>query len=138
MTLVLERTLSISPQAAFDAWLDPAALAIFMCPQPGGSVGKVTVDARVGGRFLITMIVGGKELPHHGEYLEIERYTRLAFTWRSHHAGDGSRVLITFAPADPAGRTTRLVLEHSGLDEAAVAPHTVGWTNILERLATTA
>jgi len=122
-TLTLERLVPAAPRAVFEAWLDPAALARFMCP----------ADARVGGAFLIVMMTGDAELPHRGEYLEIARHTRLAFTWRSQHAGEGSRVTLRFEPVGDA--QTRLTLEHVGLDDAERRrQHELGWTNILGEL----
>ena len=132
MTVHIERDLPISARAAFEAWLDPKALAVFMCPAEGMGISKVEVDPRVGGKFLIVMNLAGRDLPHHGTYLTIDRHTRLAFTWQSHHAGDNSRVTLTFEALGP--RKTRLVLEHDGLDDSAVAAHTSGWTAILGAL----
>ncbi len=132
MSLRLERVIPAAARTVFEAWLDPAALARFMCPTQGMRTGAIEVDPRVGGAFRIVMILGERELPHHGEYLAIEPYTHLAFTWRSHHAGEGSRVTLTFDAVGP--RQTRLVLEHVGLADSAIAPHTHGWTSILAAL----
>lgn len=132
MSIHLERTIPASARTLFEAWLDPQALARFMCPAEGMSTGAIAVDARVGGAFLITMILGERELPHRGEYLAIDRYTRLAFTWHSHLAGEGSRVTLTFEALGP--EQTRLVLEHVGLADGAIASHTSGWTSILAAL----
>lgn len=132
MSIHLERTIPASARTLFEAWLDPQALARFMCPAEGMTTGAIAVDARVGGAFLITMILGERELPHRGEYLAIDRYTRLAFTWHSHLAGEGSRVTLTFEALGP--EQTRLVLEHVGLADGAIASHTSGWTSILAAL----
>ena len=131
--LRIERVIPRPKKELFEAWLDPHALSRFMTPAEGMSCGTVEVDARVGGKFLVVMITAGKELPHHGEYLEIARYERLAFTWRSHHAGQGSHVLLRFEDAGKGG--TRITLEHFGLDAKAVPPHTEGWTMIVAALA---
>jgi len=80
------------------------------------------------------MNVEGHDLPHRGEYVEIERYERIVFTWRSHLAGEGSRVTLTFAEA-PRGQT-RLTLEHVGLADAEIrGKHHVGWSHILTELS---
>ncbi|HKQ68151.1 MAG TPA: SRPBCC family protein, partial [Polyangiaceae bacterium] len=81
---------------------------------------------------LIVMNVGGLDLPHRGEYLEIERYQRLVFTWNSAPAGEGSRVTLRFEALP--NEQTRLTLEHAGLAQAARAPHQSGWTHILGEL----
>jgi uncharacterized protein YndB with AHSA1/START domain len=132
--VLVERIIPAPPRTVFEAWLDPAALRRFMCPAPGSRVTHAECDARVGGKFLIVMNVGGQDLPHRGEYLEIERYTRLVFTWRSAFAGEGSRVTLHFAES-PSGRT-KLTLEHVGLADAETrASHHDGWSNILKELS---
>ncbi len=130
--VTLVRTIPAPPRQVFEAWLDERALLRFMCPADGSSVSKVEVDPRVGGQFLIVMNVGGKDLPHRGEYLEIERYERLVFSWNSAPAGEGSRVTLRFEALP--GEQTRLTLEHVGLAEEARAPHESGWTHILGQL----
>jgi uncharacterized protein YndB with AHSA1/START domain len=134
-TVLVEKLVPAPPQVVFDAWLDAEALRRFMCPAPGSSVSRVECDPRVGGKFLIMMNVGGQDLPHSGEYLEIERYTRLAFTWRSAFAGEGSRVTLRFSEA--AGGQTRVTLEHVGLTDAEIrGRHHEGWSRILAEQAT--
>jgi uncharacterized protein YndB with AHSA1/START domain len=93
----------------------------------------VETDPRVGGRFFLVMTVGEKDIPHRGEYLEIERYTRLVFTWLSPYAGEGSRVTLQFAETETG--ETRLTLEHVGLVEAERKNHHTGWSHILTELA---
>lgn len=131
--VLVERIIPVPPRQAFEAWLDPKALRQFMCPAPGASVSRAESDPRVGGKFLIVMTVGGTDIPHRGEYLEIERYTRLVFTWLSRYAGEGSRVTLRFAES-PDGETL-LTLEHVGLADAERQNHHDGWTNILKELA---
>ena len=131
--VLVERLVPAPPRTVFEAWLDPNALRRFMCPAPGSRVTRVECEPRVGGKFLIVMNVGGQDLPHRGEYLVIERYTRLVFTWLSAHAGEGSRVTLRFAEV-PGGQT-RVTLEHVGLAEPEVRGHRDGWTNILAEQA---
>ena len=132
--LVIERVIPAAPHTVFDAWLDAAALQRFMCGGPGVRVTSAECDPRVGGRFLIVMNVGGQDLPHRGEYLEIRRHTRIVFTWLSHLAGEGSQVTLTFAEAPR--RQTRLTLEHVGLASAEIrGMHDMGWSHILTELS---
>ncbi len=131
--VLVERIVPASPRTVFEAWLDPKALRHFMCPAPGTRVTRAESDPRVGGKFLIVMNVGGEDLPHRGEYLEITRYTRMVFTWLSVHAGEGSRVTLRFAES-PGGQT-KVTLEHVGLPDAEVQAHHEGWCNILKELA---
>jgi uncharacterized protein YndB with AHSA1/START domain len=133
-SVVIERLIPAPLPVVFDAWLDPQALQRFMCGGPGVRVTKVECDPRVGGRFLIVMNVEGHDIEHRGEYLEIERYERLAFTWLSPYASEGSRVTLRFAEGRKG--ETRLTLEHVGLAESERSKHHTGWTHILGELST--
>jgi uncharacterized protein YndB with AHSA1/START domain len=136
-SVVIERLIPAPPRVVFDAWLDPEALQRFMCGGPGVRVTRVECDPRVGGQFLIVMNVEGHDVPHRGQYLEIERYKRLAFTWRSPYAGEGSRVTLQFA--ESRNGETRLTLEHVGLADAETrSKHHGGWSHILTELSTVA
>jgi uncharacterized protein YndB with AHSA1/START domain len=133
-TLLIEKLVPAPPQIVFDAWLDPEALRRFMCSPPGARVTRAEADPRVGGTFLIVMTFGDQDVPHRGEYLVIERHTRIAFTWLSKFAGEGSQVTLTFAEA--ADGQTKLTLEHVGLGDAENrARHHAGWHTILMQLA---
>ena len=132
--LVLRRTIPISRQRVFDAWLDPVRLARFMRP---GSTTRSTaeVDPRVGGRFRIVMHhagdPGGTE--HTGEYLLIDRPRKLAFTWRSVNTDDRvTTVTIEFFDRD--GKT-EVVLTHEQLPPGQVDSHRKGWADILAALS---
>lgn len=132
--VTITRIIPAEPRDVFEAWLAPKSLSSFMCPAEGTTVSKVEVEPRVGGTFLVVMCVGGHELPHRGEYLQIDRYTRLAFTWRSAVAGNDGRVTLCFESA-PNGRT-KLTLHHSKLnDESVRRRHESGWTRILSELS---
>lgn len=134
MELTLKRTIPASRDAVFDAWLDPETLSQFMTPGPEMTVPKVEVDGRVGGKFLVVMKSGEKEIPHHGEYREIDRPRRLVFTWLSPFADGDSEVTLTFRESGP--QQTEITLTHRGFaDEETRSRHEGGWTAIVAKLA---
>jgi uncharacterized protein YndB with AHSA1/START domain len=135
-SVVIERLIPAPPRVVFDAWLDAEALQRFMCGGPGVRVKRVECDPRVGGRFLIVMNVEGHDISHRGEYVEIERYERLSFTWLSPYAGEGSRVTLQFA--ETRNGETKLTLEHVGLADEERSKHHAGWSHILTELSTVA
>lgn len=133
-SVVIERLIPATRRVVFEAWLDAEALQRFMCGGPGVRVTRAECDPRVGGKFLIVMNLDGHDLPHRGEYLEIQRHDRIVFTWHSHLAGEGSRVTLRFA--DAARGQTMLTLEHVGLADAEIRDkHDVGWSHILTELS---
>ena len=98
-------------ERVFDAWLDPAMLGRFMFgPQlRDEEIVRLTIDARVGGRFSFVVRRQGQEIDHVGRYLELDRPKRLAFTWAvAPNPEEGSRVTIAIR-AVPGGCELELV-----------------------------
>lgn len=121
-------------EKVFDAWLDPEMLARFMTPGPDMSVPTARTDPKVGGRFLVVMRAGDRDLPHEGTYREISRPKRLVFTWESPFSQlEDSTVTLDFAEADGG---TRVTLRHVRFEtEESRDDHKGGWTAILAALA---
>jgi uncharacterized protein YndB with AHSA1/START domain len=131
-TLVVRRTIPASREEIFDAWITADSLKEWMCPQ-GIKSATATIDARVGGRYRIVMH-GDADYDHEGEYLVVERPSKLSFTWIS--AGtDRQTSIVTIELFEKARNQTELVLTHQQLPPDKIAPHVQGWTAIVENLA---
>lgn len=134
LTLEISRTLNAPIESVFNAWLDPQMLARFMIPGQGMTVPQAHTDPVTGGRFSILMQSGDKQIPHSGEYLKIEPYTQLIFTWESPFSMSGSTVTLDLSPAEEG---TLLKLTHVKFpDEQSRSNHEGGWTSILRELHT--
>ncbi|MGE7625460.1 SRPBCC family protein [Viridibacillus sp. NPDC096237] len=84
---------NITSDKIFDAWIDPDKVMKWMFPK--GDIVRVEIDARVGGSFSFVDLRDGTEIDHSGEYLEIDRPNRLAFTWGiPKESSDSARVNI--------------------------------------------
>jgi uncharacterized protein YndB with AHSA1/START domain len=119
------------PERVFDAWTDAEGMRAWMRPGPTTDV-RTRLDVRVGGTFMITMVFGDSAIEHTGEYLEVDRPRRLAFTWMAEHFDAPTHVTIEFKAVDGG---TEVVLVHEGLpSEESVTNHTDGWGTILELL----
>jgi uncharacterized protein YndB with AHSA1/START domain len=129
--LTVERDIPGPIDAVFDAWLDAAMLARWMTPATDISV-EATSDPVVGGRFRVVMKGRGQEIVHMGEYLVIERPTRLVFTWRSEPAGD-TLVSVEFTRVTDQRTLVRLTHERFATGEQRDL-HRGGWTALLETL----
>lgn len=94
---------AISAERVFDAWFDPVWLGRWMF---GPSVRderivRLTLDARVGGKFSFVVERQGVEIDHVGEYLAIDRPQLLAFTWATRDSlPDTSRVTVEITPLE--------------------------------------
>ncbi len=133
LSLRLTQHIPAAPARVFDAWLDPEKLMRFMTPMPGATVTRAETDPRVGGRYDIVMTSGDTEIPHWGEYRQIDRPDRLVFTWNSPHAARDSLVTLTF---DADGDATLLTLVHDRFpSEGSRDGHEKGWGGILDALS---
>ena len=131
--LRIVRRLPARPEDVFDAWIDAESLRVWMCPGET-RVAAVDVDARVGGSFRIVMRGAQGDVEHRGQYREIRRPQRLAFTWTSRHTAGRESLVTIELRADGTG--TELTLTHAELpDEEARRRHEAGWTSIVEKLA---
>lgn len=129
----LERQINAPQKVVYTAWLNPEALADFMRPGTGMTVRDITIDARSGGDFSLTMVAGETMIPIRGQYRKVEPFERLEFSWLSPRTADDSVVTLTFTAMDD--QRTRLVLEHVGFSDGSVRDdHEGGWAAIVDRL----
>jgi uncharacterized protein YndB with AHSA1/START domain len=134
-TVRVTRQFHASPERVFDAWLDPDRAGKWLFATPTGEMGRVEIDARVGGSFVFVDRRDGEDVEHTGEYLEIDRPRRLVFTWRvPKYSNDSTRVLIDIVPREGG---CELTLTHENVPPDYSTRTEAGWTLILDRLAET-
>ena len=135
-SLSLTRPIAASPEKVYAAWLTPEALVRFMGSPQRRHLTRAQTDPRIGGRFLLVMHDGTRDVDHTGTYLDLVPHARIVFTWESSY----SRAADSIVTLDlvPDGATTRLTLTHERFEtEAARDNHLSGWTIILDSLAAT-
>ena len=131
--LQLERTYEAPIEAVFDAWTSEEVLRRWWRPQDGWHTPEAIVDLRVGGTIRVVMHdPDGDSHGATGTYTEVERPTRLAFTWTWDRSELQGLVEVDF---EALGELTRVVFTHSGLeDEEEVRSHEGGWGYLLDEL----
>ena len=133
LELTVRRTISAPREKVFNAWLSPDTLGDFMRGGKDFHIARAATDPVKGGRFSIVMATDEKEIPHAGTYLEIDPYSRLAFTWESPYSVDDS--VVTIDLAETAGGKTELTLKQvKFVSPQARDGHEAGWTAILDEL----
>ncbi|HTJ64350.1 MAG TPA: SRPBCC domain-containing protein [Alphaproteobacteria bacterium] len=134
-TVRVARKYAADQDRVFDAWLDPTKAAHFLFATPAGTMVKVEIDPRVGGRFRFVERRDGTDVEHRGEYLEIDRPHRLVFSfWVPQFSAEKTTIQLDFAPLDLGCVVT---LTHEGVFEDFAARTEQGWTMILNGLAET-
>lgn len=133
VTLRVTRRFSASAERVFDAWLDPERAGKWLFATPTGQMVRVEIDGRVGGRFIFVDRRDGTDVEHVGEYLELDRPRRLAFTFGvPMFSAEMTRVEIDITPG---GEGCDLVLTHAGVLPDYRERTAEGWSDILNRLA---
>jgi uncharacterized protein YndB with AHSA1/START domain len=132
--LQLSRRYDASRERVFDAWTNPEVLTEWWVVNPTWEVEVAEVDLREGGRYRLGMKEpdGGKSHIAIGEYTEVNRPEKVAFTWQWEGEDAVTRVEIDFVED---GDGTEVTLTHSGFasDESS-ASHAQGWNALLDSL----
>jgi uncharacterized protein YndB with AHSA1/START domain len=137
--VIVTRRFDAPSERVFDAWLTPELIGQWMFGPAlrGEEVVRISVDARVGGRFSFLVRRQGTEIDHVGQYVEIDRPRRLVFSWAAGaDTEDPSLVTIEIASQ---GAGCKLTLTHEMQPKWAdyLARVREEWTKELEALATT-
>jgi uncharacterized protein YndB with AHSA1/START domain len=120
-----------APERVFDAWLDPAIARRFLFATPTGEMIRAETDPRVGGAFtFVDRRPDMGDVLHTGEYLEVQRPTRLAFTFGvPQYNPDFTKVLVEIAPTPGGG--AHLTLTQSDVPAEWADRSKEGWGMIL-------
>lgn len=133
--LRVTRRFDASAERVFDAWLDPASAGRWLFSADGGEMVKVAIDARAGGHFVFMDCRDGEDVEHVGEYLEIDRPHRLAFTFAVPKYSSAYTQVTIELQHDVDGCV--LTLTHAGVLPEWSERSREGWAMILDHLAET-
>jgi len=137
-SLRVSQKIRATPERLFRAWTDPEELMHWWRMEgEGWAFVGADVDLRVGGQYRLSMKApDGQVHTSVGVYREVNRPTRLAFTWDwenpANRVGD---TLVTVAFNDVGGGLTEVVLTHERFTDATrAASHQNGWMQLLRLL----
>ncbi len=130
----VQRVMPATPEEVFDEWLDPDALAEWMCPRPSRCV-AIIIEPHVGGRVRFDVDDSGHLTLITGRFLDIDRPNLLRFTWSHSGWADPTVTSIVHVAFEPHGDDETLMsIEHSLLPPEAYDDHDHGWTLTVEQL----
>jgi uncharacterized protein YndB with AHSA1/START domain len=137
MTVLVSRVMPARPELVYDEWLDPEALAEWMCPRPAYAT-AVSLEARVGGGVRIDIDDMGTPMTVTGYYLELRRPSLIRFTWHCTTwppSYPDSVVTVTLAPHGVD--ETLMTISHDRLESSLADQHRRGWLAIAVQLEST-
>lgn len=136
---VLVRRIAARPAIVFDSLVTADAIASWWGPTDEPAI-SATAEPRVNGSFRVRFrTADGREHECTGEFLEIDKPTRVVMTWRWAAGGEPdegdnvSRLDFRLRAIDTG---TELTLIHSALrSEVSARNHEAGWDGALRKLS---
>lgn len=137
LKLQITRRFTVSPDIVFDALTNPDSMKIWW-----GDDAIIETDLRVGGRWQITRQEDGVEYVAVGEYLVVERPSRVVYTFAMPQFSPNSDTITFEIKADEDGCI--VTFEQSGEDTAkelselapgAVSQSEAGWQQGFDLMA---
>lgn len=126
MTIVVEQHVVAAPSTVYRYLTESDLWALWQGVD-------ADLDARVGGRFSMTMVNGMNAT---GEFVELVPDERVVFTWGwVGHTGIPPGSTTVEISLRPDGDGTRIVLRHSSVPPDEASFHESGWRRYLPRLA---
>jgi uncharacterized protein YndB with AHSA1/START domain len=127
-------------ERVYDAWLDPEQARIWMTAALKslgltGDIQRIEIDAKVGGKFFFSDMRDGTEARHWGTYLELDRPTRIVFTWIVDESEEAnpSKVTLTIQPeANGCVATIIHEMDKAWIDYVAQTEN--GWARMLQQV----
>jgi uncharacterized protein YndB with AHSA1/START domain len=135
LSLHLERVLAAPVADVFELNTEPELLAQWWGPN-GFSVPTIEMDARVGGRYRITMQPPvGDAFVLSGEYRAVDGPSRLEYTFRWDPPDPDDRETVVSLSFRGTGGATQLTIDQGEFaTEARRVLHVQGWSESIDRL----
>jgi uncharacterized protein YndB with AHSA1/START domain len=119
-------------ERVYDAWLDPKTAGKWLFSTPKGEMVRVEIDPAVGGKFVFVERRDGDNVEHVGEYLDLERPTKIVFNVTvPRYSATQTRVEVDIVPAQAGCEVTIL---HDGVFQDFARRTVQGWLQTLAGL----
>ncbi len=134
-SLTMKRNFNASKQAVYEAWTNIDALTTWFAPTKEMTTIIHELELTIGGNYRIEMIEpNGNQHIVYGEYVELNPFDQLIFTWKWESDEQKVNSLVTIDLSEKNG-TTDMVLTHEKLaSQESVELHSEGWTGCLAQL----
>jgi uncharacterized protein YndB with AHSA1/START domain len=135
-TLTMERTFAAPAERVFDAFTSEEVMKRWWQAGSGWDTPTAEVDLKIGGEIRVVMHDPKKEALYggRGRYTEIDRPSRLVFTWIWDDDRDQVEQTIEIDFTERDGETLMRFTHRDLWNAATVADHEEGWGLIFENL----
>jgi uncharacterized protein YndB with AHSA1/START domain len=102
--IVISRIMNGPPRLVFDAWTQAELFQKWWVPKSfPASLRSCTMDARVGGKYLLVFDFGSQSMEFFGKYLEVTPCSRLV--WTNDEGGEDAAAITTVTFEEIDGKT---------------------------------
>ncbi len=130
--LEVRRLIKRMPEKVFKTWIDASLMKHWFSPQDMHP-SKVETDARVGGKYSISMTGNGETHTAVGIYKEVLPFQKLVFT-HGWDIAEKATSIVTVKLINAEGRT-EVILTHEGLTAENFESHREGWESTMDNLS---
>lgn len=134
-SLTMNRTFKHSKEDVYDAWTNKESLISWFAPAKEFTTIIHKQELKVGGQYKIEMREpDGTAHIIHGEYVALNPFDQIAFTWEWESDEQEVNSLVTIDLIDKNG-STEMILVHDKLEsQNSVELHSGGWMGCLGQL----
>ena len=135
-SFTITRTLAAPPELVWETWTKPEHFSVWFGTEAVEvPLDSLSLDVRVGGKLAAVMLIpDGTRIDWEGEYTEVDRPHRLAFTLTD-NPGEypGVPIVATFTPVD--GGTEVSITQHRGdFDDEQVQATIAGYNSFFDSM----
>ena len=131
--IFIETTIHAPVEKVWQAWTEPNIIMKWFGSDPKGEVLSAKLDVRQGGNFEVTFKDSDQaEHTCYGIYTEIEKLSKLAFTWHwKSEPGTESFIVLLLTEE---GKSTKMEFKHMNLGSGSKHDYAKGWQSTFLKL----
>jgi uncharacterized protein YndB with AHSA1/START domain len=132
-SVFIETTIHASVEKVWEAWTEPNVIMKWFGSDPEGKVVSAKLDVRPGGSFEVTFKDADQtEHTCNGIYAEIEKLSRLTFTW--HWKSEPSVESFIVLLLTEEKNSTKMRFEHMNFGSGSKHDYVKGWQSTFLKL----
>ena len=134
-SITMNRTFKHSKEDVYNAWTNRESLISWFAPAKEFTTIVHAQELKVGGKYKIEMCEpDGTAHVIHGEYVALNPYEQLVFTWKWESDEQEVNSLVTIDLIEKNGSTDMVLLHEKLESQNSVDLHSEGWTGCLSQL----
>lgn len=134
-SFTMKRNFKHSKQDVYEAWTNRESLIDWFAPAKEFTTIVHEQELKVGGKYKIEMREpDGTAHVVHGEYVALNPYDQIVFTWEWESDEQEVNSLVTIDLTENNGVTDMLLLHEKLASQESVDLHSEGWTGCLTQL----